>query len=80
MIAYYIDNTFKNRIIIITLKRLYEAYSGENMGFLLIEIIKDFDFNERLGYFVIDNTGLNDTYVYHILTSLLPDLSEIQRT
>jgi hypothetical protein len=79
VIAYYTDNTFKNRIVMIALKRLHETYSGENMGSLLIEIINDFDLKERLGYFVINNVSSNDTCVYHILISLFPDLSEIQR-
>jgi hypothetical protein len=50
------------------------------MGSLLIEIINNFDLKERLKYFVTDNTSSNDTCVYHILTSLFPDLSKIQRT
>ena len=73
VVAHYTDNTFKNRTVMIALKRLHEAHSGENMGSLLIEIINDFDLNERLGYFVTDNAGSNDTCVHHILTSLLPD-------
>jgi hypothetical protein len=80
VIAHYTDNTFKNRIIIIALKRLHEAHSDENIGSLLIEIINNFDLKERLGYFVTDNASSNDTCVHHILTSLLPDLSKIQRT
>jgi hypothetical protein len=77
VVAYYTDNTFKNRIVIIALKRLYEAHSGENIGSLLIEIINDFDLKERLGYFVINNVSSNDTCVYYILISLFPDFSEI---
>jgi hypothetical protein len=64
----------------IALKRLHEAHSGENIGSLLIEIINNFDLKERLRYFVTNNASSNDTCVHHILTSLLPDLSKIQRT
>jgi hypothetical protein len=77
VVVYYINNIFKNRTIMIALKRLYEAYSGENMGSLLIEIINDFDLKERLGYFIIDNVSSNDTCVYHILIFFFPDLSKI---
>jgi hypothetical protein len=77
VVAYYVNNTFKNRTVMIALKRLYEAHSGKNMGFLLIEIINNFDFKERLEYFVIDNISSNDTCVYYIFTSLFLDLSEI---
>jgi hypothetical protein len=80
VIAYYTDNIFKNRNIMIALKRLYETYFGENMSSLLIEIINNFDLKERLKYFIINNASSNDTCVYHILIFLLPDLSKIQRT
>jgi hypothetical protein len=80
VVAHYIDKIFKNRIIIIALKRLHEAHFGENIGSLLIEIINNFDLNERLGYFVTNNSSLNDTCVHHILTSFLSDFNEIQRT
>jgi hypothetical protein len=80
VVAHYADNTFKNRTVMIALKRLHETHSGENMGSLLIEIINDFDLKERLGYFITDNASSNDTCVHHILTSLLPDLTETQRT
>jgi hypothetical protein len=79
VVAHYADNIFKNRTIMIALKRLHEAHFGENMGSLLIEIINDFDFKERLRYFVTNNINSNDTCVYHILISFFPDLSEIQR-
>jgi hypothetical protein len=80
VVAHYANNIFKNRIIMIALKRLHEIYFGENIGSLLIEIINNFDLKERLGYFITDNVSSNDTCVYHILISFLPDLSEIQRT
>jgi hypothetical protein len=79
VVAHYTDNIFKNRTVMIALKRLHEAHSGENIGFLLIEIINDFDLKERLGYFVTDNVSSNDTCVHYIFTSFFPDLSEIQR-
>jgi hypothetical protein len=80
VVAHYTDNIFKNRIIMIALKRLHETHSGENIGSLLIEIINNFDLKERLGYFVTNNASSNDTCVYHIFTSFLSDLSKIQRT
>jgi hypothetical protein len=80
VIAHYTDNIFKNRTVMIALKRLYEAYSGENISSLLIEIINNFDLKERLRYFITDNVSSNDTCVHHIFISLFPDLSEIQRS
>jgi hypothetical protein len=77
VVAHYANNTFKNRTVMIALKRLYEAHSGENMGYLLIEIINDFDLKERLKYFVTNNISSNDTCVHYILTFLFPNLNKI---
>lgn len=79
VVAHYTDKSFKNRTTMITLKRLHESHSGENMGILLIEIIKDYGLEERLGYFITDNAGSNDTCVEYILSTLFPNLSETER-
>ena len=79
VVAHYTDKSFKNRTIMLALKRLHNNHSGENMGSLMIEIIKDYDLKERLGYFITDNAGSNDTCVEHILSTLLPNFSEIER-
>jgi hypothetical protein len=77
VIAYYGDNIFKNRTVMIALKRLHETYFGENMSSLLIEIINNFDLKERLKYFITNNINSKDTCVHYIFTSFLPDLSKI---
>jgi hAT family C-terminal dimerisation region len=80
VVAHYTDKSYRNRTTMIALKRLRESHSGENQGSLLIEIIKDFDLKERLGYFITDNAGSNDTAVEFLLTTLLPTLTETKRT
>jgi hypothetical protein len=79
VVAHYTDNTFRNRIIMIALKRLHEAYFGKNIDSLLIEIINNFDLKERLRYYITNNINSNDTCVHYILISLFPDLNKIQR-
>jgi hypothetical protein len=64
----------------IALKRLRESHSGENQGSLLIEIIKDFNFKERLRYFITDNARSNNTAVEYLLTTLFLTLTETKRT
>jgi hypothetical protein len=79
VVAHYTDKSFRNRTTMLALKRLHDSHSGENMGSLLIEIIKDYGLEERIGYFITDNAGSNDTCVEYILSTLLPDLSESER-
>ena len=80
VVAHYTDKSYRNRITMIALKRLRESYSGENQSSLLIEIIKDFDFKERLGYFITDNAESNNTAVEYFLTTFFPTLTETKRT
>ncbi len=64
----------------ITLRRLRENHFGENMTTLLTEIIRKYDFENRLEYFVTDNTKSNDVYIDYILQKLLPYLTSTERS
>jgi len=61
VVIHYIDSSYKNRTRLIALRHLSGSYCGENQAELLIEIIKEFELADRLGYFVADNAGSNDT-------------------
>ena len=42
---------------------------------VVISVLKDYNISKRLGYFVLDNAGTNDTCVEEILRQLRPDLT-----
>jgi hypothetical protein len=63
----------------IALKRLRENHSGENIDFLLIKIIEDFDFNKNLKCFITDNANSNNTCVDHVFIIFLSEFTEIER-
>jgi hypothetical protein len=44
------------------------------MAQVIIQLIEEYDIASRLGYFVLDNAGSNDTCVHEILTTLRPDI------
>ena len=67
VVIHYCDKTYKNRTHLITLRRLRGSHSGENMAALLIEIIKKYGFEDRLGYFIADNVESNDVCIDLIL-------------
>jgi hypothetical protein len=79
VIVYYIDKSIRNRIIIITLKRLRENHSGENINFRLIKIIENFDLNKNLKYFITNNANSNNTCVDHVLIIFLFKFNKIGR-
>jgi hypothetical protein len=49
------------------------------MAHLIILVIKYYEFQDRLGYFVLDNVSLDDACVREVLKNLRPDLDEKQR-
>lgn len=55
VVCHYIDKSDKNRTRLIALRRFRGGHSGENMSELLVEVIREFGFDDRLGYFVADN-------------------------
>lgn len=50
-------------------------HSGENMAEVVIEILRDYNIIDQLGYFVLDNASSNDIYIMEILRQIRPDLS-----
>jgi hypothetical protein len=63
VITHYVNKFFQNVTRLIALRNLRGSHSRENIATLLIEIIKDFEIEDLLGYFVIDNTEFNDIYI-----------------
>jgi len=66
IVYYFIDQVFKACTILLSLKALHGLYSGENMATLLVQIIKDYNLQTRLGFCVLDNAGDNDTLLLAI--------------
>src|SRR6266536_1589651 len=66
IIIYYCDKVYKNRTRLIILRRLRGSYFGENIAVLLTEIIREYGFENRLGYFVTDNVAFNDVCIDYI--------------
>ena len=52
------------------LYRLKNPYSRENIAEAIIAIIKTYKIINKIGYFVLDNAGLNNTYISAIIKQL----------
>lgn len=79
VVAHYTNDKFRNCNTMIALKRLTDSHSGENIGALLVDILREFDIIERLGYFITDNASSNDIAINHVLRTLLPHLTDLAR-
>lgn len=80
VVIHYIDKSYKVRTRLIAMRRVYGGHSGENQAKLLVEILREFELTDRLGYFVSDNATSNDSCIDILLKTLKPDLSADKRT
>jgi hypothetical protein len=61
VVCHFIDKNFKTRTILLGMKRLFGPKSGENQAELVIEVIKKYKLENRMGYCMMDNASDNDT-------------------
>lgn len=79
VVAHYCSRDYRSQTKLLGLRRLHGEHSGENQADLLIEIIKEYEITDRLGWFVTDNASNNNTAMDQVLRTLLPDLTPEQR-
>jgi hypothetical protein len=70
VVAHYLDASLISRSLLIALRSIEGAHSGENQALTLVAVIKEFDIQDRLGYFIADNVSSNDWAVYFACQSL----------
>ncbi len=61
--------------VLIAVRELHGPHSGENQAEVIIQVIKDYALECKIGYFVTDNATNNDTAIDIVLKTLLPHLS-----
>jgi hypothetical protein len=52
------------------LHRLKSPYSGENIAEAIVAVIKTYKIIGKIGYFILNNAGLNNTYISTIIEQL----------
>src|SRR5271155_1045869 len=60
IVAYFLYKNNKNTALLLSLCRNRDSYNGENMGKLVLEILKEYKIQNCFGYFVLDNVSSND--------------------
>lgn len=61
--TYYINNNMKFKTSFINFYYIISFYFGEIIIKQVIEIIKKYKFEEKLGYFILDNIINNNLYI-----------------
>ena len=60
-VIHFIDDAKISRILLLSLKKIQSAYSDANMTVIILHTIRDFEFRNKLKYFVMNNADSNDT-------------------
>jgi hypothetical protein len=62
IVTYYLDKDLVNKSTLIDMRRVKDAYNSENITEIIIPVLEEIGIISRLGYFIEDNAGPNDTY------------------
>ena len=57
------DSNNRPQKCVLSLPELIERHIGENIAGQIIEIIQEFEINNKLGYFTLDNASNNKTSI-----------------
>jgi hypothetical protein len=74
VVIYYLDKDLINRSYLIGIRRIKEAYTGENIIKAVMPVLLKMGIFLKLGYFIADNDGRNDIYIRVILRKHRPDI------
>jgi hypothetical protein len=78
--AHFIDSEYRNRSILIAMKRMLFTHSSEAMAEVIIPVMTDYGVvGDRIRVFVADNAEVNDVAIKIILKQLRPDLDPQKR-
>jgi hypothetical protein len=77
--AHFINSGGVRRIHLLAFRRTYGAKSATNEATALIEVISEYNIQDRIRYFMCDNIGTNDALMDLILKELHPTWTTKQR-
>jgi len=59
--AHWTDENYNARSILLAIREIKGEHTGENISVAVYAVVKEFDFIDRIGYFIGDNATNNDT-------------------
>ena len=71
------SSKYKVETTLLRLRHLKGSYSGENIAEAIVSVVETYGITDRIGYFVLNNAGLNNTYISAIIKQLnIKDIKE----
>lgn len=79
VIAHFVDENWERRSLQLSMSRLYSGHSGANLSAHIVPILRDWEINDQIGYFITDNEAANGTAIDHILGTIEPTYKKADR-
>lgn len=70
IITHYLTRDLTTRSLLIGLKKVEGSHTDVNLSRYIVEVIREFNLQDNLGYFISDNAGPNDTAVESVCATL----------
>lgn len=65
VVSHYISDSGQLEHAVLALREIDGEHSGENQSTCIMEVVQEYGIASKIGYFVMDNAGNNDTLVSH---------------
>lgn len=75
VVAHFVQPTpggYRNQALLLGMKRMKGRHGGREIGQVLVDIVKDYEFGHMLGVFNCDNVSANDEAIRYALSVLDP--------
>lgn len=76
IVAHYIHDKLKLQITLIGLLQVICSHSSEIVAKQVVQVIQEYGFEKKLGYFILDNAMSNNICLKAILTEIRLDLTQ----
>ena len=63
IVGHFVDKDYNIRTILLAFRRVIGSHSGDNMASTINNVITEYEIQNKIGYFVLDNAESNDTCV-----------------
>jgi hypothetical protein len=70
IVAHYLDESLVSKSLIIAMRELKGDHSGLSQSKILASVIREFEVQDSIGYFISDNATSNDLAVFHTCEEL----------
>ena len=70
IVTHFTDERGQLTTITLGLPEIHGTHSGYNQARAVIDTLEQYQIRNKLGYFVMDNDGRNDTLIKHVAADL----------